>query len=376
MPPTDRPPGPDVLSLHQIVAQGQHVMTVCNACRYCEQFCPVFPAMEERLTFAEADLNYLANLCHNCGECLYACQYAPPHEFGINVPRTLAEIRLRSYEQYCWPRAFGAAFKAHGALTALTLAAGLTLLMFAATWTMNGDALRESNPGGDFYAIVPHAVMVALFGSVGLFVLTALSAGAIRFWRDVDRGLATGLTAAALGQALREAMTLRHLHTTGVDCTSAEEVRAPWRRWFHHCTSYGFLLSFASTTVAAIYHTVFGWHAPYAYSSFPVVLGTLGGAGLLVGPAGLFALRRRRDPALGDPAQEGLDESFITLLFLTSLTGLLLLVLRDRAIMAPLLLVHLGIVLTLFLSLPYGKFVHGFYRTAALVKYAVETAAR
>ena len=248
--------------------------------------------------------------------------------------------------------------------------------MFAATWTMNGDALRRSNPGGDFYAVIPHAVMVALFGSVGLFVLTALGAGAIRFWRDVDRGPATGLTAAALGQALREAMTLRHLHTTGVDCTSAEEVRTPWRRWFHHCTSYGFLLSFASTTVAAIYHTVFGWHAPYAYSSLPVVLGALGGAGLLVGPAGLFVLRRRRDPALGDPAQEGLDESFIALLFLTSLTGLLLLVLRDRAIMAPLLLVHLGLVLTLFLSLPYGKFVHGFYRTAALVKYAVETAAR
>ena len=385
MPPTDRTPGPGVLSLQQIVAQGQHVMTVCNACRYCEQFCPVFPAMEERLTFAEADLNYLANLCHNCGECLYACQYAPPHEFGINVPRTLAEIRLRSYEQYCWPRAFGAAFKAHGTLTALALAAGLTLLMFAATWMLNGDALHQSNPGGDFYAVVPHAIMVALFGSVGLFVLTALGAGAIRFWRDVNRGpakgrsperlaLQPGLTAAALGRALREAMTLRHLHTTGVDCTSAEEVRTPWRRWFHHCTSYGFLLSFASTTVAAIYHTVFGWHAPYAYSSLPVVLGALGGAGLLVGPAGLFVLRRRRDPALGDPAQEGLDESFITLLFLTSLTGLLLLVLRDRAIMAPLLLVHLGLVLTLFVSLPYGKFVHGFYRTAALVKYAVETA--
>ena len=71
----------------------QHVMTVCNACRYCEQYCPVFPAMEQRLTFATADLAYLANLCHNCGECLYACQYAPPHEFGINVPRTLAQIR-------------------------------------------------------------------------------------------------------------------------------------------------------------------------------------------------------------------------------------------------------------------------------------------
>jgi citrate/tricarballylate utilization protein len=368
---------PDLLSKSRpvrepIMAHGQHVMTVCNACRYCEQYCPVFPAMEERLTFAAADLNYLANLCHNCGECLYACQYAPPHEFGINVPQTLATIRLRSYEEYCWPRFLGASFRSHRVLTALALAAGLTALMFAAAWTMNPDALRRQDPGGDFYAVVPHAVMVTLFGAVGLFVLTALGAGVIRFWRDVQRGHPQPPSIEMLGRALRDAMTLRHLHTTGVDCTSAEEERTPWRRWFHHCTSYGFMLCFASTTVAAIYHSAFAWRAPYAYTSVPVVLGTLGGAGLLVGPAGLYVLRRRRDRALGDPAQAGLDESFLVLLFLTSLTGLLLLVLRDRALMGPLLIVHLAVVLALFVTLPYGKFVHGIYRTAALVRYAVE----
>src|ERR687896_2766577 len=103
--------------------RGEHVLTVCNACRYCEQYCPVFPAMENRLVFPKGDLTYLANLCHNCGECLYACQYAPPHEFGINVPRTLAEIRLRSYEEYCWPAFFGRWFRYNGVLTAMLLAA-------------------------------------------------------------------------------------------------------------------------------------------------------------------------------------------------------------------------------------------------------------
>jgi citrate/tricarballylate utilization protein len=356
----------------RLLAHGRHVMTVCNACRYCEQYCPVFPAMEERLTFAATDLNYLANLCHNCGECLYACQFAPPHEFGIDVPRTFAAIRLRSYEEYCWPRWLGGAFRSHGVATALALTAALTVLMFAAVSTMNAGALRRSNPAGDFYAVVPHAVMVALFGTVGLFVLTAMGIGVTRFWRDVQHGSDQATTVLALGRALRDALTLRHLHTSGVDCTSAEEVRTPWRRWFHHCTAYGFLLCFASTTTAAIYHSVFGWQAPYPYMSLPVVLGTLGGAGLLAGPAGLFVLRRRRDAALGDPAQQGLDDSFVVLLFLTSLTGLLLLVLRDRSVMGPLLIVHLAIVLALFLTLPYGKFVHGFYRAAALLKYAIE----
>jgi citrate/tricarballylate utilization protein len=40
--------------------------------------------------------------------------------------------------------------------------------------------------------------------------------------------------------------------------------------------------------------------------------------------------------------------------------------------MNALLIVHLGAVLALFLTLPYGKFVHGIYRTAALLQYAKE----
>ena len=364
-------------------ARGEHVMTVCNACRYCEQYCPVFPAMEERVLFAKADLTYLANLCHNCGECLYACQFAPPHEFGINVPQTLARIRVRSYENHSWPPSLGAAFRHHGVATALGLAGVLTLLMLVATWVMNPEGLRP--PSGDFYAVVPHGVMVSLFGSVGIFVLVALGMGLRGFWGEIQSGPAfaparldgrfgaAGLSVADTRHALRDALTLRHLHTTGVDCTTAEETRRPWRRWFHHCTLYGFMLCFASTSVAAIYHIVFGWHAPYAYTSLPVLLGTVGGLGLLIGPAGLLAVRRQRDPDLGDADQKGLDEAFIVLLWLTSLTGLVLLVLRAQGAMGVLLVIHLGAVLALFLTLPYGKFVHGIYRTAALLKYATES---
>lgn len=81
-------------------AEVERVMQVCNACRYCEGFCAVFPAMTQRLEFGKADINYLANLCHNCGACLHACQYAPPHEFGINVPKAMAEVRLETYQHY------------------------------------------------------------------------------------------------------------------------------------------------------------------------------------------------------------------------------------------------------------------------------------
>jgi citrate/tricarballylate utilization protein len=374
-----------------LTQHGAHVMTVCNACRYCEQYCPVFPAMEEMRTFGKADLALLANLCHNCGECLYACQYAPPHEFGINVPNTLARIRLQVYQDYAWPRALGVAFTRHNLLTAIALAA-----TFSAIFAVAAQNLSPTN-SGDFYAVVPHSVMVTLFGVVFLFSIAAMTVGLLRFLshtrgltrgqtpvqgsaqgsaQGMAQGTAQGMaqgTAQGMAQGsaqgsvlIRDILTLRHLHASGADCVTAEEHRTPWRRWLHHCTFYGFLLCFASTTVAAIYDNVFGWRAPYDYTSLPVTLGTIGGAGLLIGSLGLWGLRRRRDRALIDETQDGLDESFLALLFLSTLTGLALLVLRREPMMPWLLIVHLGTVLALFVTLPYSKFVHGLYRAAAL----------
>jgi citrate/tricarballylate utilization protein len=345
-----------------LIDHGTHVMSVCNACRYCEQYCPVFPAMERRRTFTAADLTYLANLCHGCGECLYACQYAPPHQFNINVPQTLASIRVSSYQEYAWPRFLAVAFRRSGLTSAIALAAGFTTMLLLA---------RVSTPvsvAGDFYAVVPHDVMVGVFGGVMVFVLIAVTIGLTRYWRD------QGGRVPVSRRALADTLTLRHLHGNGMDCPTAEQQRTPWRRWFHHATFYGFLLCFASTTVAAIYHFVFGWVAPYEYGSVPVILGTSGGLGLLVGPAGLLVTRTRRDPALSNSDTERLDEAFIVLLFLTSLTGLLLLVMRSQRVMGLLLAAHLGVVLALFVTLPYGKFVHGLYRAAALLKAGREGA--
>jgi len=104
----------------------------------------------------------------------------------------------------------------------------------------------------------------------------------------------------------------------------------------------------------------------------PVALGASGGFGLIVGPLGLLWLKARRDPALASPPQTGMDVAFAVLLLLTSFTGLLLLALRNTAAMGTLLAMHLGTVMALFLTLPYGKFVHAVYRYAALVRHHLE----
>ena len=230
-------------------------------------------------------------------------------------------------------------------------------------------AAEVSGAGESFYSVISQRSMTAIFLSASLAAGLAMIAGARRFWRSSGPPLSV---AKALVPAFRDALTLKNLSSNGVGCTYPDEYHSSARRWFHHATFYGFLLCAASTSVAAAYHYAMGWEAPYPYLSVPVVLGTVGGVGLLIGPLGLWLLKRRRDPNIVDQAQDGMDLTFLAALFFTSLTGIALMVCRETTAMRALLLLHLTIVLGLFLTMPYGKFIHGIYRTLALVRNAAE----
>jgi citrate/tricarballylate utilization protein len=357
----------------QILEEADRLMTVCNSCRYCEGLCAVFPAMEMRRSFSDGDLNYLANLCHACGACYTDCQFSPPHEFNVNVPRTLAIARAESWSAYAWPLAFSGLFARNGlaisVIAALSVAA--FILGFAA---FNGHQVLvgiHTGPGA-FYALMPHNAMAALFGAAFLYAIVALGLGVRAFWRDIGEPIGMAIEPASLWQAIKDAGRLRYLDGGGVGCFNEDEHPTDRRKIYHHLTFYGFLLCFAATSVATLYHYLLAREAPYPWWDLPVVLGTLGGIGLLIGPAGLLAERFKRDTALVDEKRTGMDVAFIVMLFLTSLTGLGLLLLRDTIAMGPLLALHLGVVFALFVTLPYGKFVHGLYRFLALVRYAKE----
>lgn len=360
-------------TLPQLIEEAQRVLAICNACRYCEGYCATFPALQRRLSFTEGDIRYLGNLCHNCGACLYACQYAPPHEFALNFPRLMAQVRAQSWQRYAWPGFLARAFESNGLFASLATAAGLVFFLLFAAWLAGPERLfaAHSDAQGSFYAVIPHGAMVAVFGAVSLFVLAAFAVGFVRFWRDTGERDSAFTPGPALG-AVRDAVVLRYLDGGGDGCTYPDEKPSFARRTFHHLTFYGFLLCFAATSTATIYHYALDWKAPYPFWSLPVLLGTVGGVGLLVGPAGLAWLKRRRDPELADPAQRGMEAGFLALLFLTSLTGLALLAFRETAAMGMLLVAHLGVVLALFATMPYGKFVHALYRLAALARFHLE----
>jgi citrate/tricarballylate utilization protein len=171
---------------------------------------------------------------------------------------------------------------------------------------------------------------------------------------------------------MKDAGSLRYLDGGGVGCMNEDERPTDNRRLYHHLTFYGFMLCFAATSVATVYHYIVGREAPYYWYDLPVILGTVGGIGLLIGPVGLLIAKRKRDSVVQDEVRLGMDVAFIAMLFLTSLTGLLLLFLRETPAMGMLLAVHLGVVFSLFITMPYSKMVHGLYRFTALVRYAKE----
>jgi citrate/tricarballylate utilization protein len=357
-----------------LVAEGARMARICNACRYCEGYCAVFPALERRLDFAEGDLAYLANLCHHCGSCYYACQYAPPHEFELNFPRMLAEIRGATYRKYAWPDSLARLFDRNGLVVSVATAGMLAMFLAVVGLVAGGAAFFAAHADGEgaFYAVLPHTVMVWLFGIAFALAIIALGVGAARFWRDTEERPGDFASAVPLGEALADTLTLKYLGGGAEGCTYPDERPSRLRRLFHHFTFYGFMLCFAATCVAAFDHYVLRSPAPYPFRSWPVVLGTLGGVGLLIGPAGLLWLKAARDSALTSPKQTGMDVAFLVLLLLVSVSGLLLLGLRETAAMGSLLATHLGTVMALFLTLPYGKFVHAVYRFAALVRYHLE----
>jgi citrate/tricarballylate utilization protein len=350
--------------------EAERLMTICNSCRYCEGLCAVFPAMELRRSFAAAELNYLANLCHGCGACFVDCQFSPPHEFDVNVPKTLAEVRAASYRSYAWPTFLRPMFDRNGLAIATVTAACVAAFILGFVLWHDRAALFARD--GQFYRLMPHETMVGLFGAAFLFAVAALVMGFRNFWREIGARSVSAGSPTTLWQASRDAATMRYLDGGGVGCYNEDDRPTDNRRLFHHFTFYGFMLCFVSTSTATVYHYVFGWPAPYDLLSLPKLFGIAGGIGLVIGPLGLLRAKLTRDRALMDPAKFGMDTAFLGMMFLTGLTGLLLMVLRETAAMGVMLAIHLGVVFSLFLTMPYGKFVHGIYRFGALALYAAE----
>jgi citrate/tricarballylate utilization protein len=341
------------------ITEARRQIEICNACRYCEGYCAVFPAITRQAAFADGDITQLANLCHNCRGCYYACQYTEPHEFALNLPKALAEVRQESWQDNAWPQEFARKFHHSGVAIAMAVIACFAILF--ATARGLGAA------GGDgFYAVFSHNMMVAIFVPAFLFPLLSIWISLRKFWTHID-GQQIGTKGVFI--ALRDAAQMKNLSGGhGEGCNFEDEDRfTKLRSISHQLTMWGFLLCFAATGSGTILHYVFDMPAPYDLVSLPKIFGVSGGVMLAIGTAKLAWLKPKGDKNLGDARVWGGEMAFILLLFAVAITGLLLYGAGGTGLMPTLLALHLGAVLAFFLLMPFSKMVHGFYRLAALI---------
>jgi citrate/tricarballylate utilization protein len=358
-----------------LLTEANRQFTVCNACRYCEGLCTVFPAMELRTAFAEGDVTYLSSLCHDCRACVDACPFSPPHEFAINIPTLMSTARAQTFEHYARPRALW------GLLTRARTLGGLVVLctvFFAIVALATGDAHRliESHRGsGGFYEVIAYAWLVVPALVVSFLAAIAIGVGAWGLARETRGGPRLLLNKRGLTRAARDVLALTNLTGGGGGCRYPGDRPSPIRRYLHHCVFYGFGLMFLATVAAAFEQEILGRLPPYPLLSVPVLLGLVGGLATSGACFGFFVLGvRARDPLRAEESRK-IDRLFTSMLLLATLTGLFVLALRSTPLVGLALILHLGVLGGLYVTFPYSKFVHSVYRYIALARSHVEGAA-
>ena len=264
-------PAPDLFQ------EADRQLVICNACRYCEGYCPVFRAIETRREFGKGDVFYLANLCHDCRACYYACMYTAPHEFDINIPRILSEVRIAGYARWSWPTLLARSFTSRrvGATFAVLVAGAVIALasLLVAPTRIFG---LHTGPGA-FYQVIPYLAMVLPAALLFMYAIGIWINGGARFWLDTGQSARQAGGMKAVIGALAAIVSLRYLKGGGPGCNYPQQRVSESRRIYHSLVFWGFLSATVSTTLAGIYQDFLHWIPPFALTSAPVIFGSMGG---------------------------------------------------------------------------------------------------
>lgn len=362
-----------MLPFDKLIAEADRQLTICNACRYCEGYCGVFPSLARRRELSPGDVVHLSNLCHDCRACYYACMYTPPHEFGVNPPQVLSQVRAASYDEYLGASSRWLQWRVgSGRMVAVLALFCLMLIGGVAAASEGWQGIFGEHRSGSPYEVIGYGPLLAVVVVPFLVSCWTIARSATRYWARTHAPLRSLFDVGAHRQAADAALKLRYLRGGGGECFYPDDAPSPVRRRLHSAVAYGFTFCVLSTVSAGVMQDIGGSHPPYSVLSVPVFFGLLGGLGLLVGSTGLIVLKVRADPDPGDIVHWSAGSGFVVALDVLAATGVLALAFRHGAGFGIVLVLHLAAVVACFALAPYTRFVHFIYHYLALVKEAIE----
>ena len=350
--------------------EGRRQLTVCNSCRYCAGYCPVWPAMERRPLLTLQEQVHMANLCHDCRDCFTACMYTPPHEFDLNPPKVFTQIREYTYRKYIGPEVMHRVLESRGG----TILAALLIFAYVAIVSVATGGTLFGRVGGDPYSVIGHTVIVASAMAASIFAIGAVLVGMARYWKDTHGSFGDLFDLGAWGTTLSLSARLKHQSGGEEGCAYEDNQPKANRKYAHQFIMYGFLFTFLATVSAWIMETFLGLYPPYPIISVPVGFGMVGGVLQVVGCIWALSAKKRSDHAQTTRGMLSADKALIWALLIVNVTGIFTTLFRETAAFGIIFVLHFAPVLMFFLFAPYTKFVHWVFRVLATYKDAKETA--
>jgi quinone-modifying oxidoreductase subunit QmoC len=300
--------------------------------------------------------------CYGCTECSSQCPSA------AKPASIMSALRQFATDRFAYPRALARVVNNSRSFWLVYVAtAAFLAAMIAATGAFS------PGPGPLRYSgMLPDSALIPVFTLLTLLPLIAMAVGASRAWRAWYEGSLWASRPRILGRSIQKAVTEILAHRKFSTC---KERRL--RPWAHRAVLFSFLGLAAISGVIAL---LLAAGRPYPLSmGNPLKVLSNVFAALLIGGTGYFLVSRVKDASLGNRSTF-FDWVFLVNVLLAGITGVATEAVRVadvRAFAYPVYFVHLVIVLTLALTLPYTKLAHSVYRVLAVAgrEYEVLVAA-
>ena len=363
---------PDLEFKRHILGLGAHDLTACYQCGTCSVVCPLstddMPFPRKEMVWVQWGLKdrLVADpavwLCHQCNVCnTYCPREAKPAD-------VMAVLRDYSISHYAAPRFMG---KAVSEAKYLPFLFALPAVIFLAVLAWLGNL--TSLPAGQivFSKFMPILyIEITFILGVGAAVVAAILGG-VRYWQGMNQFSITspdGEAAKGFISTLIDILKHRKFQQCeGNRVWTRKSYKSHLHR-SHLVIFYGFLGLVVTTASVGIGIYAFGYLTPWPLWHPVKILGNVSGAVVLIACA-VFLYRRLKDREKGGKSTYS-DWLFLGGLALTTLTGFLSEILR-LADIPPLAywvyFIHLVFIFFLLVYIPYSKFAHLVYRTAAML---------